>query len=83
VLLTRVHVAESTAVKGGQQALLAQWTAAATESRQSRDDVLRLAAALAVRDADVAALRGAAHKQNRRHCAVSVERFTVQQSMHT
>jgi len=76
-----VHVADITAVKSGQQALLAQWTAAATESRQGRDQMLRLAAALADRDAEVLALRGAGHEYIR-SAAYSLLSFgTVQQMM--
>lgn len=51
--------AELATVKGGQQALLAQWTAAATEARQGRDEINRLAEALAARDAETASLHSA------------------------
>ena len=60
-------------MKGGQQALLARWTTAETESRQSREEVVRLVTALAARDAEVAARRGADHGHDKRHGTVVVE----------
>ena len=80
---TIARVAEITAVKGGQQALLAQWTAAATESRQGRDEVVRLATALADRESEIAALRGAGSVQGSHHCTVVVDVCTRQQTSQT
>ncbi len=49
---------------GGQQALLAQWTAAATEARQGREEARRLREALAARDLELSALQSAILKES-------------------